>query len=200
MSSTFHEVRFPTDINYGSAGGPEFNTEVIELGGGHEKRNQNWEYPRERWNVAYGIKDESLLRLLIDFFYARRGRAIGFRFKNHDDYSVTDQELGDGDGSTDEFQLIKTYSSGGETFDRKITKPVAGTVTVYIDSEEQVADWDVDTTTGIITFGTPPSSGEVITADFEFDVPVRFDTDYLPVNLDTYMARSANVPVVELKL
>ena len=196
----FHNVQFPTDISYDSAGGPEFSTEVIELGSGFEQRNQNWTYPRERWNVAYGIKSEPQLTLLIAFFYARRGRAYGFRFKNHDDYYVVEQEIGIGDGSTDEFQLIKTYQSGGYSIDRKISKPVSGTVAIYIDSVEQVSGWSVDNDTGLVTFGTPPDSGEVITADFEFDVPVRFDTDYLPNNLATYKARAANVPLVELKL
>jgi uncharacterized protein (TIGR02217 family) len=200
MADDFHEVQFPTDISYGSSGGPEFSTEVIQLGSGHEKRQQNWQYPRERWNVAYGVKDESLLRLLIAFFYARKGRAIGFRFKNHDDYTGVGEEIGTGDGSTDEFQLVKTYESGGETLVRKICKSVVGSVHIYIDSVEQFSGWSVDNTTGLVSFTSPPSSGEVITADYEFDVPMRFDTDHLPVNMSTYRARSADVPIVEVRL
>lgn len=199
MADDFHEIRFPTDISYGSAGGPEFSTEVIQLSSAHEKRNQNWLYPRERWNVAYGVREQAQLSALIIFFYARRGRAIGFRFKNHDDFEGADEELGMGDGSTQTFQLVKNYISGGETLVRKITKPVDGTVTVYIDSVEQVSGWSVDTTTGIVTFSSAPASGEVIAADFEFDIPARFDTDHLPVNFSTYQARSADVPVLEIR-
>lgn len=200
MAVDFHEVQFPTDISYGSAGGPEFSTEVIELGSGYERRNQNWTYPRERWNVAYGVKTTALLQLLIKFFYARHGRAIGFRFKNPDDYTASGQQLGISDGSTVEYQLIKTYISGGQTLTRKISKPVSGTVHIYIDSVEQVSDWSVDTTTGIVTFGTAPGFNTIITADFEFDIPVRFDSDYLPMRLETYLARSAEVPIVEIRV
>ena len=65
MSDDFHEVQFPTDISYGSIGGPMFSTEVIVLASGQEKRNQNWTYPRERWDVAYGVKSKELLVTLI---------------------------------------------------------------------------------------------------------------------------------------
>jgi uncharacterized protein (TIGR02217 family) len=200
MADAFHEVQFPTDISFGSNGGPEFKTEVVALANGHEKRNQVWEYPRERWNVAYGVNTKGLLQMLVTFFMARKGRLTGFRFKNHDDFEATDQELGTGDGSTTGFQLVKLYTSGGETTTRKITKPVTGTVVVYIDSVLQGSGWTVDTTTGIVTFDTPPSSGEVIMADFDFDVPVRFDTDIIPVQFTSYEMRSVDVPVVELKL
>ena len=202
MSQDFHEIQFPTDISYGSTGGPEFNTEVIILGSGYEKRNINWTYPRERWQIAYGVKTAEQLQTLRDFFYARQGRAIGFRFKNHDDYTATNQEIGQGDGSTTQFQLIKTYTSNSNTFDRKITKPVDGTVSIYIDSvlKSSPADYTLDTTTGIVTFTSAPGSGEVITATFEFDIPVRFDTDYLPVNLQDYQLRAADVPIVEIRV
>lgn len=196
---SFHEVQFPTDIAYGSSGGPEFSTEVIQLGSGYEKRNQNWTYPRERWNVGYGVKTKTQLSTLRTFFYARRGRVYGFRFKNHDDYQATGVQIGEGDGTTDEFQLVKTYTSGGETFTRKIAKPVSGTVHIYVDSVETFG-FTVDTTTGVVTLSSTPDSGEVITADFEFDVPVRFDTDHLPVDFTSYEVRAADVPVVEIKV
>lgn len=199
MANDFHEIQFPTDISYGSQGGPEFSTEIVQLGSGHEQRNQNWTYSRERWNVAYGVTTADLLAALIDFFYARKGRAIGFRFKNHDDYQGTDEELGDGDGSTVDFQLVKVYGTGSETYTRKISKPITGTVTIYVDGTPE-GGVTIDYETGIVTFSVAPSSGEVVTATFEFDVPARFDVDHLPVNLDTYEARSADVPIVELML
>lgn len=201
----FHEVRFPTDISYGSAGGPEFSTEVVELGNGSEQRNTNWAYSRERWNVAYGIKAQADLDALMSFFYARRGRAHGFRFKNHADFQATGVELTEDENG--EFQLVKVYTSGIYTYTRKIVKPVADSVTIYIDGVDQSdslgpVGWSVDLTTGLVTFdsGSGPGSGEVVTADFEFDVPMRFDTDHLPQSLETYQARAASVPIVELML
>jgi hypothetical protein len=53
----------------------------------------------------------------------------------------------------------KHYPSGSVIEVRTITKPVAGTVKVYLDSVEQLSGWPVDTTTGLVTFGTAPSLG-----------------------------------------
>lgn len=198
---SFHEVRFPEDISAGSIGGPEFRTEVVVLASGHEQRNQEWTQERERWNVAYGVRTTEQMTTLIEFFKARRGRLYGFRFKNPDDYAATLETLGTGDGSTTEFQLVKTYTSGGETHTREITKPVSGTVEVFVDSVQQSeSEVSVDTTTGIVTVASPPGSGEVVTATFEFDVPVRFDTDYLPIDLTAPEARATDVPVVEIRI
>jgi uncharacterized protein (TIGR02217 family) len=76
-----------------------------------------------------------------------------------------------------QFQLVKEYPSGSVIEVRTITKPVAGTVKVYLDAIEQALGWSVDTTTGLVTFGTPPALGVDVTADFAFDVLVRFHTD-----------------------
>lgn len=43
----------------------------------------------------------------------------------------------------------------------------------------------LDQTTGIVTFTTAPENGAIITANFKFDVPVRFDTDMMDVTETT---------------
>lgn len=51
------------------------------------------------------------------------------------------------------------------------------------------------------SFNTSPETGEAVTAGFEFDVPVRFDTDQLDTRLLSPNAFSIdNVPLVELRL
>ena len=83
---------------------------------------------------------------------------------------------------------------------RTITKPVAGTVKVYLDGIEQASGWSVDTTTGLVTFGTAPASGVEVTADFDFDVPVRFDTDHMVVTIESYRLHAwQQIPIVELR-
>lgn len=196
MATAFVEIQFPTDIAYGSTGGPEFSTEIITLSSGHEQRNQNWAHPRERWNVAYGVDTKTKLTSLVDFFMARKGMAVGFRFKNHDDFEGTDEAIGIGDAVETDFQLVKNYS----TLARNITKPVADSEIIYLNGALQdISVFELDYTSGIVTFDSPPGDAVVITATFEFDVPVRFDTDYLPVQFVTYEARAASVPVVELR-
>jgi uncharacterized protein (TIGR02217 family) len=197
----FHDTRFPTDISYGSEGGPEFSTEVVETASGAEYRNCNWEYPRERWNVAYGVREMGQLQLLSQFFYARQGKAHSFRFYNHDDHDAMASptiKL----TTAGKYQLTKEYTSGGYTFVRKITKPLSETLLVYVDGTlAQSTDWTLDSLTGIITFanGHHPITNAVVTATFSFDVPMRFDIDHLPINLADYKARSVTVPIIEVR-
>ncbi|RMD47084.1 MAG: TIGR02217 family protein, partial [Alphaproteobacteria bacterium] len=62
-------------------------------------------------------------------------------------------------------------------------------------------DWEVDVTTGVITFTTAPGDGAEVTAGFEFDVPVRFDTDRISVSVARFRAGEVpSVPVVEIRL
>ena len=188
----FHEVRFPDNIGRGARGGPERRTQIVELSSGDEERNANWANSRRRYDVAYGIRRADDLAAVVAFFEARNGRLHGFRFKDWADYksglpsatpSPTDQAIGTGDGATTAFQLVKRYASGGQTWTRAITKPVAGTVRIALDGTEQVGGWSIDATTGLVSFDAAPASGVAITAGFEFDVPVRFDTDTLDVTL-----------------
>jgi uncharacterized protein (TIGR02217 family) len=198
---SFHEVRFPDNIAYGVTGGPEFATTVVATGAGHEKRNVNWSEARGRWDVASGLKKQAQIDELIAFFRARRGKAYGFRFKDWTDHKAAGQLLGTGDDAQTQFQLVKHYSSGSVIEVRTISKPVAGTVKVDLDDVEQLSGWSVDTTTGIVTFGTAPALGIEMTADFAFDVPVRFDTDHMAVTIESYRLHNwQQIPIVELRI
>ena len=205
----FHEVRFPDNISRGARGGPERRTQIVELASGDEERNASWANSRRRYDVAYGIRRADDLAAVVAFFEARNGRLYGFRFKDWADYkscqpsetpSATDQVIGTGDGTTTDFQLVKVYASGSQTWVRTITKPVAGSVLVAIDGVEQASGWTVDTTTGVVSFDAAPASGAAITAGFEFDVPVRFDTDTLDVTLDLERLGSiTSIPLLEIR-
>lgn len=197
----FHEVQFPNDIAYGATGGPEFATSVVATASGFEQRNINWSAARGRWDVASGLKKQTQLDTLVAFFRARKGRAHGFRFKDWTDFKATAQALGTGNGTITTFQLIRTYSSGGATDVRTITKPVAGTVKVYLAGVLQASGWSVNTTTGVITFSTPPANGVAVSADYEFDVPVRFDTDRMAVTIEQInLHQWSGIPIVEIRV
>ncbi len=205
----FHEVRFPDNISRGARGGPERRTQIVELASGDEERNASWANSRRRYDVAYGIRRADDLAVVVAFFEARNGRLYGFRWKDWADFksclpsqtpAATDQQIGTGDGTTTAFQLVKVYASGSQSWTRTITKPVASTVKVAIDGTEQTSGWSVDTTTGIVTFTSAPAAGAAITAGFEFDVPVRFDTDTLDVTLDLERLGSiTSIPLIEVR-
>lgn len=197
----FHEVQFPNDIAYGATGGPEFATSVVAMASGYEQRNINWSAARGRWDVASGLKKQTQLDTLIAFFRARKGRAHGFRFKDWTDYKATGQSLGTGNATITTFQLIRTYSSGGGTDVRTITKPVTGTVKVYLAGVQQVSGWSVNTTTGVITFTAAPGNSVAVSADYEFDVPVRFDTDRMAVTIEQVnLHQWSGIPIVEIRI
>ncbi|WP_281826847.1 DUF2460 domain-containing protein [Jannaschia rubra] len=205
----FHEVRFPDNISRGARGGPERRTQIVELASGDEERNASWANSRRRYDVAYGIRRADDLAAVVAFFEARNGRLHGFRFKDWGDHKSclpsgtpvpTDQLIGTGDGATTTFQLVKRYASGSQTWVRTITKPVADTVRVALDGAEQLSGWTVNTTTGVLTFDTAPAAGVAISAGFEFDVPVRFDTDALDVTLDLERLGSiTSIPLLEIR-
>lgn len=197
---SFHEIRFPTDISYGSSGGPEFNTDVVITNGGYEQRNINWSDARAKYNVAHGVKTPEQLKELISFFRARQGRAFGFRFKDWADFSASDEVIGSGDGVINQFQLKKTYTSSVSVA-RDIKKIVSGTTKIYFDDVEQISGFSVNENSGVVTFASAPAVDVVITADFEFDVPVRFDTDRLSARLESYGVSSWNeIPLVEVRI
>lgn len=193
---SFVEVRFPTGISYGSVGGPNFNTDVVELGSGIRHRNAFWSLAEHRYDVAHGVRSRTDVITIRDFFYARMGKAIGFRYKDWGDYEGSGEPIGTGDASEDEFQLIKRYTSGGVNYDRTIKKPVASSETIYLAGVPQGSGYTLDTTTGIVTFSSPPGMGVAVTADFEFDVPVHFDQDNFPSELMT--ASLDNLPPIVL--
>jgi uncharacterized protein (TIGR02217 family) len=197
---TFIEERFPDDISYGSSGGPEYSTDVVITASGAEHRNINWQQARARYNVAHGVKTEEQLQELIAFFRARKGRAIGFRFKDWSDYQIPRQVLARGDGNNKEFQLSKHYVSGDATEPRIITKPVPGSVQLWLNSSKY-SDFEVNHTNGIICFTHPPPPEATIEIACEFDVPVRFDTDRLAARLDAYGVNSwHDISLIEVRI
>ena len=212
MSVSFHEIRFPLDISLKSGGGPERKTDVVITATGREERNQRWASSRRKFDAGYGIKSFAALTAIVAFFEERRGRLYGFRFRDRLDckscapaaiIAPTDQPLGTGDGVRATFQLIKRYGGAHAPYDRTITKPVAGSVRLAVAGVEKTVGTqvDVDTQTGLVTFraGNIPAAGAAVTAGFSFDVPVRFDTDMLDINLEAFEAGAIpKIPLIEI--
>lgn len=212
----FVESQFPPLISAGAKGGPAFNTSVLKLASGFEQRNINWSEQLMSWDISAGVKTAADFRAYQKFFYARRGRAVGWRFKDWSDYRVPFWDTAPGDqdgipvmfttdGSTTHFQIFKSYTDGGETFVRNIKKPVSGSVRVLNNGVEvfSPASWTVDTTTGVITLasGIYTTTGHTIAVACEFDVPVRFDTDTLNASCNgNKLFIWDAIPVVGLKL
>jgi uncharacterized protein (TIGR02217 family) len=205
----FDDVRFPTAISRGCTGGPERRTDVVTTASGREERNSRWANSRRKYNLGFGVKTIAQLHDVIAFFEGRRGKLHSFRFKDFTDFKSsaanvvpqrTDQILGTGTGVQAAFQLVKHYGGPSRDYVRNITAPVAGTVLVGVNGVPTSA-FTLNAATGVITFnaGSIPVSGAVVTAGFEFDVPVRFDTDEITVNLRYFEAGDIpEIPLLEV--
>jgi uncharacterized protein (TIGR02217 family) len=214
----FFECEFPRTIGYHAVGGPGFSTVVNQGFSGQEQRNRNWANSRGKWNISlmtpatFEGNRQAFIDLLLGFFLNVAGKTDSFRLKDHKDFKAVGQTIGVGSGA---LQLIKTYTVGGRSYIRTITKPVtsavvdfqgialADTVKIYYNGTLQSGIAAVDATTGIYT--STAGGGVVVTADFEFHYPVRFDTDDLPVQVepsdvaDGHTIVSANsIPLVEV--
>lgn len=211
--TAFHDILFPIDVALKSAGGPERRTDIVTLGSGREQRNARWADSRRRYDAGYGVKTLAALQVVVAFFEERRGQLYGFRWRDRLDHqssapgaaiSPFDQTLGAGDGATATFQLAKIYGSSFAPYRRVIAKPVAGSVRVAVGGiEANAAHFSCDPTTGILTFapGHIPAISAIVTAGFSFDVPVRFDTDYLEVDLAAFACGTIpKIPLVEIRV
>jgi uncharacterized protein (TIGR02217 family) len=211
---SFHEVRFPTNISHGSMAGTQRRTQIVVLGSGREERNSNWADSRRLYNAGYGVKTLDDLYAVMEFYEERRGRLYGFRWKDRLDHKSckpsripepTDQVIGTGDGVRVSFQLSKTYGGAFAAWQRDILKPVSGSVRIAVNGIEQseLIDYSVDALSGLILFqsGAIPAIGALITAGFEFDVPVRFDDDTLEINLEHFDAgQIPAIPIREIRV
>ena len=208
----FHEVRFPASVSVGSVGGPERRTDIVTLSNGFEERNAPWSQARRRYDAGVGMRSLDDLAEVIGFFEARAGQLYGFRWKDWADFKsclpsaevqADDQVIGIGDDVRVDFQLVKTYRSGAGEQIRDIRKPVEDSVLVAVSGDLQVAgvDFTVDYATGVVGFVSAPPDGAVVTAGFEFDVPVRFDTDRIAASVGGFSAGEIpSVPVVEVRV
>jgi uncharacterized protein (TIGR02217 family) len=195
--SSLHAVRLPVDIEKGTQGGLGFYTTITASPPGGEQRNQQWEDERGSWDISYGIRKDVHLRAVRNFYFARRGKAFSFLFRDWGDYTATDTGIGVGNGVVDDigftghragtadWQLVKTYPDNVNPFVRRIFQPdLSAPYHIYVNAVEKTV---TQVANGVFRFlnADIPLVGEVITGTFTFDIAVRFDSDRLAQVLST---------------
>lgn len=201
------DQRLSRDIEIGAKARPRYSTDIVTTDGGYEFRTSRWAYPLfsfeftvEPGNSADDSADPAsqTLKEFVNLWHACGGRYNTFKFRHWSDYIATGNVIGTGDGMTLAFQLYRTYTAGAVTRTRKITRPVQGSVTAYVNGIESPVS--VNEGTGVITFGLAPTNGSTITADFQFDIPVRFGDDELEmVALMTDLDQPVNITLMEVR-
>lgn len=199
----FHDVSFPVPVARGSRVTTYRQTDIVTLGSGHEERNTRWQYAKRTYDAGGGVRSLDDLYAVQSFFEARLGQLYAFRFRDPLDHASglpghapqpTDQPIGTGDGITRSFALTKR---SGDQVTRPIRLPVTGSVSAAIDGVATSA-FTLDEH-GVLTFdsGVTPPLDAVVTTGFLFDVPCRFDTDTLNIDLTAFKAGS--LPTIPLK-
>ncbi len=171
----FHDIRLPLFIEALANSVPEFSTSCVSTISGREVRSKNREYSRQKYIIKNLILSHIEFELFNNFFRARRGRQYSFRLRDNVDYKVVQQFITKGDGKSNKFQLFKTYDDPISPYQRKITKPISGSCTLYI--ENRAVQSEVNYDAGIVELDTILPENHILKADFSFDSEVRFASD-----------------------
>lgn len=210
-SPSFHDVRLPVRLAYGSTAGLERQTEIASMASGFEQRNSRWAHAKRKYNIAAGPRPIGELINLLQFFEARGGRLYGFRWQDKFDFQscelgrtirAVDQTCLPLDKVGVQFQLQKTYTSGATIMTRSITKPIASSVVVAVAGRALAPNaFTLDALSGKIRLASAAANPALVTAGYQFDVPVRFDIDQLEIEYTAHDAGRINaIPLIELRL
>jgi uncharacterized protein (TIGR02217 family) len=165
-------------VSLGFKGGPTFSTDKLVMVNGQERRLQNRDVAIHIYTWNYTNTSRAIEASLRDFFLDRRGDFKAWLLKDHADYSAASEPIGVGDASATAFQVIKTYSAGSNPYVRTIRHIKAGTLSVFLNGAPQtITTHYTVSSSGLITFVSAPGVGAIVTATFEFYVPVRFEGD-----------------------
>ncbi len=190
----FDDVLFPLELGREAEVAPGFSTAILTSAGGREARNAAWAEARTSYDVGPGLRSETDIAVLLAFFRARMGAARGFRLRDPFDFDAVGEVVGVGDGVLRRFALVKSYGA----MERRITRPVGGSVSVALGGVGTSA-FSLEAG-GWVVLDVAPAVGVVVTAEFAFDVPVRFAEDRLSVARATFLAGvAASVPLVEVR-
>jgi uncharacterized protein (TIGR02217 family) len=207
-------VELDNAFSQGAVGGPTYSTTVTTPSTGYDYANQNWDTARMQWEIGHTISNVTMMQTLLAFFRARKGQFRGFLFRDWSDFYVgmtfindvltqtSSLQFATGDGTTTAFQLTKTYPDSYNPEVRKITRPISGTLSIFVAASLQTegADFTVNYTTGVVTFAHAPANTDAISWAGQFNVPVRFNSDVMSMNLK-WLSRGEwqSITVIEVK-
>jgi uncharacterized protein (TIGR02217 family) len=197
---SFYEFRINDEISRGSKGGPVWSTAKAITSSGRRSVNRNWTSPLWRFDVSYGIRTQEDFEEVRDLFMVVYGAFDGFRYKDWHDYQADEETSSVALVSGSTYQLYRRYTRGSRSFDRKITKPVSGSV-VILDADGDPISATVDYTAGTFV----PDAGTPAAWSGEFDVPVVFmddtlDTVEIDGHRDAFLAGLGSIRLEEIRL
>ncbi len=176
----FQDIRLPVFMEAFAVGSPIFAACSALTMSGREVRRLESEAARQKYILKNCRLSYLQFEQFNNFFRARRGSCFSFRFRDYADYKVEKQVIAVGDGRAKQFLLVKLYDDQVSPYCRRITKPVVGTVKIYLDNV--LIDADINYLEGIISLKEPLIQGQTLSADFIFDLMVRFSANSFSYN------------------
>jgi uncharacterized protein (TIGR02217 family) len=188
-------TRLSTCVAYGFSGGPEYSTLIVTMDNGKEQRNRQWLYPRHKYSAQYLNLSKQAQEEIIAAFHAMVGQLHACRFRDANDYKAETEPLSPSIGTSAPVQLIKTYILGDQSTVRLIQAPVAGAV---ITRNGSPVAGTLDTTTGLFTPSATWVAGTFAWTG-EFDVWVRFNSDFNAFSIGGPNAATSNIELIEVR-
>ncbi len=162
---SFDNIRLPLDIERGVRVLQEFAVSKVRLANGFSRSLLRQNFAAREWNIAFGLQGltgvaaQDGILAIYNFYMARGGILNSWRMRDWLDYQLVQEVIGVGDGVEYQFQIQRTLTDFGSfTRVEEITKPsndAADTTTavrVNGASQTETTDFDIDYTTGIMTF------------------------------------------------
>ncbi len=179
---------------YGWAGGAEFQTRIVELQNGRNRRNANWAQARHRYSAPFLNISKSAYREIKKMHLACMGQVHTFRFRDELDYEAVGEIFAIADGVKTVFQLSKFSTVDGISYQREVYA-LKSTPAITVNNAPVTPT--VNANTGKVTFAVAPAIGATLRWSGNFDIWVRFAQDYLPFSLDNPNATNGTIDLIE---
>jgi uncharacterized protein (TIGR02217 family) len=198
---THISARLPAEVELGAIRRDNDDIEVVRTDGGHEVRNARASQSLLEFDISYpaSLRDGSVYLAVRAAYKAARGRLYSFDFRDFSEYQATNEVFGEGDGVTTAFPLIKSYTFGTETHERRIFRPVSA-IALKGDGVVIGSGYSVNYATGVVTFTGAPANGVELSWTGEFNVPARFETPMEISGIATHLDHIENMTLVEVRL
>lgn len=198
---TFINVRLPTQVEINAVRRETEPVDIVKTDGGFEVRNARHATGLFQYDVSFpaGDYDGTIIKAVKDMFKASRGGLYPFRFRDWDpeNHLLTNEVIGTKNGSQTAFQITKTWTVGGQSQVRNITRPVSP-LTVKLDGVTTGSGYSIDYATGILTFSSGAGS-QVVSVSGVYDIPVRFDLSFQATGMASFLEHIDSLTLVEVK-
>lgn len=171
-----------------------WSTTVTELGGGNEQRNINWNAIRREYDALTGIVNQANFDLVHQHYNSRQGRGYSFPLLDKSFFQITSPALfATADGATVDYQLGFNMGDSVRPRTYPVYLPITGTIRIFDNGTEkfETTHWTcpyTGATAGLVHFLYTPTVAHLLTATYQYYIPVRYNVDQINSKLFVYNA------------